>query len=380
MPKAQLERIVNPPVEQSGEAAVMDEWLERRLSIFERALAQLEDRQEKGEREPARRLALLEERIGAFEKRAGSAASPELHREKEQEEPVAVSQSEAGQLSAQDLAQGGPLQKQIGDALPHAHHVAQSAAGSGFLPPKKPKSARRWIAWAIVGCGAMTMTALALATVAGASVPVGAVSHRQEASAFGRVIALADSGDPRDQTVLALAYLRGDPLTADHRAAERWALAAAEQGDPIAQYLVGAFYQAGDGTTADMGRAFRWFEASALRGNLKAMHNIAIAYAEGQGAEKNPERAAAWFNRAAEQGYTDSQFDLAILYERGDGVKQDPERALKWYLIAAHAGDKEAEARATQLEQAMTASEVADAESQAAQFVPVAHDLIANSL
>jgi localization factor PodJL len=110
------------------------------------------------------------------------------------------------------------------------------------------------------------------------------------------------------------------------------------------------------------------------------MHNLAIAYAEGEGIDKNPERAAAWFNRAAEQGYKDSQFDLAVLYERGDGVKQDAGRALKWYLVAARAGDAEAQTRATELEKAMGATDVAEAENQSAQFVPMAHDLLANNL
>lgn len=383
-PKAQLERIPNPSAEQSDAIpTAVDAWLERRLRVFERALAGLEARQEKAERELHRKIALLEERIAVFEKEG--AAALQAPRAKEPPAPHAavestiVSDTEAPEKKAETEQLPEP-QKQIGDILAHARRAAASATANILPPPIKAKNAPRWMAWAAVGCAAVTMTALALGTVAGASEPVGAMSHRQTATAFGRVIALADSGDPRDQTVLALAYLRGDPISPDRRAAERWALAGAEQGDPIAQYLVGAFYQAGDGVAADPARAFHWFEASALRGNLKAMHNLAIAYAEGQGTGKSPERAAAWFNRAALQGYKDSQFDLAVLYERGDGVNQNPGRALKWYLIAAHSGDTEAAVRATQLEQAMSPSDVAEAEREAAGFVPVAHDLIANSL
>jgi localization factor PodJL len=376
-PKAQLERIASPsPVEEAIPA--VDAWLERRLRVFERALAQLEARQEKTERDLIRRVALLEERLAACEKRE-PIAGPEASLAAEiAPEPVAV--MSAAETETAPIAETVEQpQRPMGEFLAHARRAANSAKPHVPHSPKA-KTAPRWMAWTAVGCAAMTATALALGTVAGASETAGSVSHRQTAEAFGRVIALADSGDPRDQTVVAFAYLRGQHQAADHAAAGRWAQAAAERGDPMAQYLLGALYQSGDGVAVDPAEAFRWFEASALRGNLKAMHNLAIAYAQGQGTDKNPERAAAWFNRAAAQGYKDSQFDLAVLYERGDGVTQNPGRALKWYLVAARAGDPEAQARAKQLEQVMGAADVVEGENQAGQFIPAAHDLLANNL
>jgi localization factor PodJL len=380
-PKAQLECIPGPPAAAPTEEAApaVDAWLERRLRVFERALSQLETRQEKTERDLIRRIALLEERLASYEN--APALSPVMAKTEIASAPAAIIHLPVATPELEAVAEESVSPKKpMGDFLSHARRAANSAVPALPHPPKA-KGTPRWMAWAAVGCAcAMTMTALALATVAGASETAGAVSHSQTAQAFGRVIALADSGDPRDQTVVAFAYLRGQHYASDHQAAGRWAMAAAERGDPMAQYLVGAFYQAGDGVAADPAQAFRWFEAAALRGNLKAMHDLAIAYAQGQGIDKNPERAAAWFNRAAEQGYKDSQFDLAVLYERGDGVKQDAGRALKWYLVAARAGDPEAQTRATELEKAMTAADVAEAENQSAQFVPMAHDLLANNL
>jgi localization factor PodJL len=378
-PKAQLERIPSPPAMDAAtpEAApAVDAWLERRLRVFERALSQLEARQEKAERELGRRIALLEEKLAAYENREPAPMPSVMMAPEIAPAPVQESVSNPDAAPEENL----PPQKLIGDFLSDARRAANSAPPA--MPrPLKAKGAPRWMAWTAVGCvAAITVTALALGTVAGASETAGAISHGQSAQAFGRVIALADSGDPRDQTVVAYAYLRGQHYASDHEAAGRWALAAAERGDPMAQYLVGALYQAGDGVVADPVQAFHWFEASALRGNLKAMHNLAIAYAEGQGTDKNPERAAAWFNRAAGQGYKDSQFDLAVLYERGDGVKQNAGRALTWYLVAARAGDVEAQARAADLEKAVGAADVTKAESQADQFVPAAHDLLANNL
>lgn len=380
-PRAQLERIPDPPGADAAIAEVapaVDAWLERRLRVFERALAQLEARHQKIERDLDRRIALLEERLAAYEKRDAAPTSSFS-------EPPVVNASPAAIPATVSVGEGDVVfgradaPKPIGDFLSHARQAANGAVPA-MPEPAKTKGSPRWMAWAAVGCACVTVTALALGTVAGASETAGGVSHRQMPQSFGRVIARADSGDPRDQTTLALAYLRGQHFAPDHQAAERWALAAAQQGDPGAQYLMGAFYQSGEGIAADPAQAFHWFEASALRGNLKAMHNLAIAYAQGAGTDKNPERAAAWFNRAALEGYEDSQFDLAVLYERGDGVMQNPERALKWYLIASRSGDGEAQTRAGELEKAMSAADVAEAETEAAQFVPTAHDLLANNL
>src|SRR5580693_8790298 len=69
-PKAQLECIPGPPAAAPTEEAApaVDAWLERRLRVFERALGQLEARQEKTERDLIRRIALLEEKLATYEK------------------------------------------------------------------------------------------------------------------------------------------------------------------------------------------------------------------------------------------------------------------------------------------------------------------------
>jgi localization factor PodJL len=269
--------------------------------------------------------------------------------------------------------------QEMEDLLDNARRVAREAAI--VAPPPKVKRIPPWIAWAVAGCIIMiVVTALALGNM-GASALADGVRHRQMAPrSLERVTALADSGDARSQTLLALAYLDGKTVPSDRRAALRWGLAAAKQGDPMAQYLLGTFYQDGDGVPADPHQAFSWFEAAALRGNIKAMHDLAIAYAEGRGTPQDAARAAAWFNRAAEQGYLDSQFDLAVLFERGEGVRQNPVTALKWYLIAAKSGDKQAHDRADQLAREMSGDDVAWAQSLATRFAPANRDLVANKL
>jgi AcrR family transcriptional regulator len=370
-------------------APLPDAWLERRLRVFERALAGLESRQEKTEQLLSRSVALLEEKIARpVEKPVLQVAPPTAPPEPLPEAPPAKAEAAAPvakmtPLPALELDLEPPVTpKEMEDLLANARRVAREAA-LVEPPAPKPKRVPRWMAWTAVGCIAMmALTALIIANIAGASSARGdGISHRQTAQkSLAQIAALASRGDLRSQTMLALASLNGQHGSSDPATALRWGLAAAKQGVPLAQYLVGTLYQDGSGVAPDPHQAFGWFEAAALRGNVKAMHDLAIAYAEGQGTAHDAARAAAWFNRAAGQGYVDSQFDLAVLYERGDGVRQNPQAALKWYLIAANAGDVQSRSRAGQLASEMKPADVARAKALAAEFTPAERDPAANTL
>lgn len=405
---AQLHQIADAAAEPRASLAVAngapvsapptDAWLERRLRVFERALAGLETRQEKTEQLLNRSVALLEEKIAnpaphpVFH--AGMTPGPVAAPSPTPEPPAAMPQplqktpavetrpvaEKLAPLPALELDTPPPVSpKEMEDLLANARRVARETVVEASEP--KPKRLAGWMAnwmtWVAMGCLVlMALTAVILGTIAGASARRDGVSHRQLARpTLAQLTALANKGDARSQTSLAFLFIddKHDPASA-----LRWGLAAAKQGVPMAQYLVATLYQ--DGTGADPRQAFAWFEAAALRGNVKAMHDLAIAYAEGQGTARDPARAAAWFNRAAGQGYVDSQFDLAVLYERGDGVRQNPQTALKWYLIAAGAGDAQAKIRAGQLASEMSSAEVARAKNAAENFTPSERDQAANTL
>ena len=89
-PKAQLECIPGPPAAAPTEdaAPAVDAWLERRLRVFERALSQLETRQEKTERDLIRRIALLEERLASYEN--APALSPVMAKTEIASAPAAI--------------------------------------------------------------------------------------------------------------------------------------------------------------------------------------------------------------------------------------------------------------------------------------------------
>lgn len=405
-------------------AAAPDAWLERRLRVFERALTSLEARSEAAAREHAMTVARLEERIralmgeaAAFEAvrnqpaveeqtlRVGNGgtvtvrtttrpdledaisaapsaafdipgdipggegqaaeASVQTVPDAAPERPAAMKAALMLPLQAPSLEQAVP-REEMAELLKGARQAARAAVPEE--PLRRPRLTMR-LRWLAVGCLSLAVLFVCIGLTLGEPARAvqmrsgGAVSYRHVShDAFARMVALADNGDTRAQAGLALAYLRGEKVKADPRAAILWAGQAAKAGNPVGQYLMGSFYHQGDGVTPDAGVALRWFAAAAEQGNIKAMHNLAIAYAEGLGTPKDAARAAHWFTLAAQRGYVDSAFDLAVLYERGDGVPQDAAQALKWYEVAAMAGDRPSRERADILRHQMGKDQIARAD------------------
>lgn len=398
---ALLAALMTPEPAAEPAVAAPDAWLERRLRVFERALNTLEARVEAGGRDQSRLIAALEEKLlaqGSCEADAARGPAPQAADVSPEAFAAAVSEvgpeavPEVGPESVRAAAPQLPPLKPGPAALLSRSEMAdvlQAARGRARPVPQEPaphSNARlRWLA-----IGALSLVALFLcaglimgdtARATAADLAGSATTVRRVAPAgLARTIALADAGDARAQTALAVAYLRGTAIGEDPAAALRWSVAAARDGHPVAQYVLGTLVGQGAGVDADPVRAFDLFARAAAQGNLKAMHNLAIAYAEGLGTEKNEAKAAEWFARAAARGYVDSAFDMGVLHERGMGVAQDLKQALKWYGIAALAGDAPAKARADFLESQVTPVEAQIADAQARAFTPLPALVSANRL
>jgi hypothetical protein len=386
---ALLAAVMAPEPAAEPVVAAPDAWLERRLRVFERALNALEVRVETGGRDQSRLIAALEEKLLAQRShetglvREAAPRTPDVS-----PEPVVAAEPEAVRETAPPLPPLEPVPVPLLSRSEMAD-VLQAARGRARPVPEEPaprSHARlRWLAIgalslvALFLCASLTLGDTARATAA--DLAGSATTVRRVAPAgLARTIALADAGDARAQTALAVAYLRGAAIGEDSAAAYRWSVAAARDGHPVAQYVLGTLYGQGIGVDANPVRAFDLFAAAAARGNLKAMHNLAIAYAEGAGTEKNEAKAAEWFARAAARGYVDSAFDMGVLHERGMGVAQDLKQALKWYRIAALAGDAPARTRADFLESQVTMVEAQAAATQAREFIPLPAQEMANRL
>jgi TPR repeat protein len=377
---------------QLDAAPPREDWLDHRLSVFERALALLETRAEDAALEQAQSFSSLEEKLSNL-----GVAQPAAV------EPPPFVDAPATRTGARD----GVRDSEIKDAaeavfcypppaLPVISDVEWDEKLPAFDARKKmrvilentnlpnpetevaaPREYKRAMTWALVSAAvafAVLLLSLGLFSsgdpagakqipVAKIEKPASEVSKVLVIDATGMaantndkidgqttsmaarsMVARAEGGDAHAQTDAALAFLRGDGVDADPMAAARWSQAAADQGDPNAQFILGSLYA--QGVKPDPQRAVRWFTTAALRGNAKAMHNLAMAYLNGQGVAKDSAAAINWLVKAANGGYRDSAFDLAVLYERGEGVARSPQDALKWYDTATALGDSQAAARA----------------------------------
>lgn len=391
-----------PKVEQEPSVSAPDAWLERRLRVFERALSSLEAKAESTQREQARVIAQLEEKLAALsgepverwaaqralvvEAEAAPAATPvaavQAAAEPEAEAPAEQKKPTGEMLAVEPLPLTSISKEEMADVLAAARDKARAAAAASVEEKQPAQNNKRVRLLAIAALSLVALFLLAGLTLGNTAHATGndrmaawqgaGTSHRHAVQgALAQTIASADFGDAKAEARLALAFLRGQGVARDASAALRWSAAAAQAGEPVAQYLMGAMYQQGEAVKADPARAFGWFEAAANKGNLKAMHNLAIAYAEGLGTAKDEAKAAKWFEAAAQRGYVDSAFDLAVMYERGTGVAQDPRQALKWYGIAANAGDQPSKARAEFLRGQLAASDIKLAADAAQAFTPL---------
>jgi TPR repeat protein len=186
---------------------------------------------------------------------------------------------------------------------------------------------------------------------------------------------------PRAQTLLGLAYLRGEGVERSREeglrliklaAAQGYAdaqyelaqamipqmslrtqavalfEAAAAQGHLRAQVRLGELYKAGEvgaaspsssssgnrGTAPHLQRAFDWFGKAAAQNDADALFEWGQMHAQGLGTKQDFEQAAACYVKAASQGNAKAAFNLAFLYAHGQGVEQDLAKAYQWYRVS----------------------------------------------
>jgi len=412
-----------------------DAWLERRLRVFERAMTQMEARQEQVEKTSRAMAVSAENSIKALEETLTTLIArieESDTRQKSSANDIRKALSEAN-LRIETVASVAHAPTPESDAQPSAlletfvptpvdepvdvrvepKSMAQDAASHSFLsaarasaiaaaaataePEKTPKIALRLdnrLPY-IFGAAIVIVVFIVAAGIAFSqgvrdgkndalrnSVLLTAHQAPRVATApvteLDRLTREAEAGNASAELAIALRYLDSSTSVHNPQAGMMWMARAAKQGNAVAQYGLGSLYQKGVGTKADAIQAMHWYEAAALQGNRKAMHDLAIAYAEGLGGVKSPSEAVRWFARAANLGYVDSEFNLAVLYERGDGVPQSLLDAFKWYAIAGAQGDAESKLRLDALRTQLSTDDLAAAQRAADAFRPLPLDPAAN--
>ncbi|MBN9592861.1 MAG: SEL1-like repeat protein, partial [Alphaproteobacteria bacterium] len=396
-----VDRLVVPSGRLEGTAAAISR-LERRMGVFERALAEMESRCEVVER------AGDAAREAAAESSAGAVARVETL-DKRLVQAIAEMRAELRDVAlklpppAPAVAPPSPAPEAAPVAEnPPTDHIPLSAAPLSASVPSLPRRQRpsgwRNKSYPIprrhlfaVGAAAILVILATFAIALGEHLFSAEPTVISLASANtltparpsakvpqDRLSALAEGGNAKAELITGLKYLNGDGYAKDAASAARWLERAADNGEPIAHYRLGVLYHRGQGVAKDIPRALDWYRAAAAQGNRKAMHNLGVAYAQAQGVPRDFAQAAHWFGLAANLDYVDSQFNLAVLYERGQGVPQSLTEAYKWYAIAAANNDHGSLARLAVLKTQMSATELAAARRAVAAFHPVPMNAVAN--
>jgi len=110
----------------------------------------------------------------------------------------------------------------------------------------------------------------------------------------------------------------------------------AEQGDVRAQSTVALIYYHGRGVRQDDAEAAKWFRLAADQGDATAQFNLGVMYGEGQGVPQDDKQAAEWYRRAADQNNAQAQYNLGLWYAtKGEPGSQDYVSAHMWFNLAA---------------------------------------------
>ena len=120
----------------------------------------------------------------------------------------------------------------------------------------------------------LVLTGLTLTASADFESASAAYQNQNYSTAFAEFSQLAETGDPRAQTVLAIMYKYGESVTIDLEQSYNWYLKAAIQSYPPAQYNVGTMLSDGLGIAQDSEQAVSWFRKAADSGYERANDRI----------------------------------------------------------------------------------------------------------
>jgi uncharacterized protein len=97
--------------------------------------------------------------------------------------------------------------------------------------------------------------------------------HASDAAVVSRIVARAERGDPRAQTMLGFMYATGHGVPQSNSTAVDWYTRSAHQGDPDGQYLLGLMYDKGFGVNIDVVKAYKWLNLAAAHASRRNREN-----------------------------------------------------------------------------------------------------------
>ena len=361
----------------------VDAWLERRLRVFEHALAEIEQRLKETEGSSARAVSLSEhgaaalfQRIEAFERqqvetvqsltlrveeaerrqrgvtsemraavndaatrieilessrRAGQERVNAKHSAEQEERPSPVRDPALMEPERSDLA------PQEDGYLAAAHRAADAAVKLANLDGGDAAEESAWQAFATTRVRLGRKHYVLAACVAFVAFAVGGFVAFYVGQARGRemVQVSAFAANERHSTTLKrLAIAHFAPT--DPRAP---LAALALTGSAHAELLLGLRYLRGDGgMSPDQPKAAEWIGRAAQQHEPVAQYWLGTLYEHGDGVSANSSEAARWYEAAADQGNRKAMHALGVLYAQGLGIQKNYPTAARWFGKAAALG------------------------------------------
>ncbi len=139
-------------------------------------------------------------------------------------------------------------------------------------------------------------------------------------------LAAADEKNPNVGAAVRLGamYATGTGVgTKDPKESFKWFELAAKAGAPVAMHALAVAYEKGEGVSASPKEAKTWLMRAGVGGFAPAMRELGIRYRDGNGLNKDILAAFTWLQRAMNSGDLESAMILSEMYEKGDELPRD---------------------------------------------------------
>jgi len=360
-----------PPQESKAPAEPprVDAWLERRLRVFEKTLADIETRLAAVQKESSGASAQVDEntkifgaRLDASEKRLSELSGDLSTRMAGAEKRLRDAQTElrTNLLNAcmrvdQLEAVARNVAAQTGYVPPVEIALAEFLVPVPDVPEDKPLTAAADTYLSAARRAAKTAAALAEMEQAEKKSKLPPWANRTNTIIAGIVVLFFVLGP-------MIAYAVGEnigrstpvrvvvPKSAlQHKSAPaKTALATpldklsalAASGNPRAQLLIGLRYLKGDGVAIDKREAAHWILKASAAHDPMAQYWTAELFQHGDGVAPDASEALRWYEAAAGQGNRQAMHDLGVAYAEGLGTQKDYDESARWFAKAAALGLK----------------------------------------
>jgi localization factor PodJL len=375
---APLEQVMKEVAPEAANAGGGIGRVERRITMLEKAFAEVVERHEKSLRERVGALSALEESLHALRNRMDqsekhhtgammelrsaladacmrlngveAAQSPAPEAALAFSEPLPSAAMRAGMESGepsiapafaesssrpQDEKKSAETPDQTESYLSAARRAANAAAiqqdDKNASRARQPGRASR-VRLLLFGCAAPMVIVAAVVfvlnrhPVTAKTVPVAAPSVAvQTAPPTPPDVVVASSADPTPTQVAS-----SMPLGELEEKAKA--------GDAKAERDLGLRYLAGDGPEANEAEAARWLLSAAYQGEPTAQYWLGTLYARGHGVPADAFQASHWYEVGAKQGNLRAMHSLAVANFQGWGREKNYVEAAKWFEKAAQLG------------------------------------------